>query len=242
MSRAGTSHTKPSRSAHKYGKYVKGASILFAERIATGQRVIVLCPPPPDRMHPSGATNFQTLEEPIIKRGTDPARTLQIQMCHPMVSGAEDYCYEFWPEDHTDDWIRMYGNFSYKRRVWRPVRRQLAQPLSDRIAWLPETSHHFQDELCTAASTGLISPKSVCHGEAREPSSSGGNPIRDRLRGLLSILISHRGFKIVMRLLIRVAAYTAIPFRRFRSMVTMRRSTVSVAAKLQQNVLGDLQV
>lgn len=34
--------------------------------------------------HPSGATNFQMLEEPIILGAIDPASALQIQRCHPL--------------------------------------------------------------------------------------------------------------------------------------------------------------
>jgi hypothetical protein len=43
-------------------KYIKGASAVFALHISRGEKVTVLSPPPPERFHPSGLTNYQAIE------------------------------------------------------------------------------------------------------------------------------------------------------------------------------------
>ncbi|KAB5513488.1 hypothetical protein GE09DRAFT_912478, partial [Coniochaeta sp. 2T2.1] len=92
------------KSAPAWSRYVKGASALFAYHISRGKRVVVLSPPPPDRFHPCGGTNYQEIEEPILKRGG----LLEIEMVHPSVNGAESFRYQIWPVDMTCLWVESF--------------------------------------------------------------------------------------------------------------------------------------
>ena len=58
---------KTKKSDDAWSRYVKGVSAIFAHYAAQGQTITVLSPPPPDRFYPSGRTNFQIIEEPILK-------------------------------------------------------------------------------------------------------------------------------------------------------------------------------
>jgi hypothetical protein len=109
------------KSKYAWSKYIKGASALFACYIAGNNRVVVLSPPPPDRFHPSGLTNYQAIEEPILKRAIVCGALLQIEMVHPAVKGAEDFYYQVWPIDDTATWIAMFGMTSVPRPRWRLV-------------------------------------------------------------------------------------------------------------------------
>jgi hypothetical protein len=109
------------KNKHAWSKYVKGASALFACYIAGNERVVVLSPPPPERFHPSGWTNYQAIEEPILKRAIVCGALLQIEMVHPTVKGAEDFHYQVWPVDDTATWIAVFGTTSVPRPRWRLV-------------------------------------------------------------------------------------------------------------------------
>ena len=89
------------KSSNAWGKYVKGASAIFACYILRGERVTILSPPPPDRFHPSGQTNYQAIEEPIVKGLLGTSTVSRIEMVHPTVKGAEDTYYQIWPVDDT---------------------------------------------------------------------------------------------------------------------------------------------
>ena len=89
------------KSSDAWGKYVKGASAIFAWYISRGERVTVLSPPPPERFHPSGQTNYQAIEEPIVKGMLGTSAVSRIEMVHPTVKGAEDTYYQIWPVDDT---------------------------------------------------------------------------------------------------------------------------------------------
>jgi hypothetical protein len=109
---------RPIMSKHTRSKYVKGASALFAWHVSRGRRVIVLSPPPPGRFHPSGGTNYQAIEEPILKGGD----SLVIEMVHPTVKGAESFRYQMWPADMTCLWLARFGRFTCPKHCWRPVK------------------------------------------------------------------------------------------------------------------------
>lgn len=84
-------------SAQKLSKYIHGASAIFTWRIAEGQTVILLSPPPPERFHPSGLSYFQVIEEPIFKTRSGQDAPWRIMVVHPTVEGAADFSYEIWP-------------------------------------------------------------------------------------------------------------------------------------------------
>ncbi|KZL70512.1 hypothetical protein CT0861_13061 [Colletotrichum tofieldiae] len=100
--------------------YMRGASALFAWRIAQGRWTTVLTPPPPHRFHPSGMTNYQDIEEPILK-GILGVSVELIRMVHPEVSGAEHFVYEAWPNDQHTSWVAKFGEYFHSD--WREVSR-----------------------------------------------------------------------------------------------------------------------
>jgi hypothetical protein len=113
---------KSQKSSGGWSKYIKGASALFAWHILRGERVIVLSPPPPERFHPSGQTNYQAIEEPILKREKEGGTRLRLEMVHPMVKGAEDFIYQIWPVDQTNSWVERFGTLAQGVRCWRLVK------------------------------------------------------------------------------------------------------------------------
>ncbi|KAK1623852.1 hypothetical protein BDP81DRAFT_303767, partial [Colletotrichum phormii] len=102
-------HSNPlwSRSEERpsaWSKYVKGASLVFAWRISQGSFTTVLTPPPPERFHPDGLTNWQDIEELVLKGRLGTPTSCRIFLAHPTVQGAEDFRYQIWPLDSTDQW------------------------------------------------------------------------------------------------------------------------------------------
>ncbi|KAH8653992.1 hypothetical protein BGZ60DRAFT_419120 [Tricladium varicosporioides] len=112
------------KSSNAWGKYVKGASAIFAYYISRGERVTVLSPPPPERFHPSGQTNYQAIEEPIVKGLLGTSIVSQIEMVHPTVKGAEDTYYQIWPVDDTATWTAKFGELGVQKRRWRMVKKK----------------------------------------------------------------------------------------------------------------------
>ncbi|KAK5262814.1 hypothetical protein LTR96_011708, partial [Exophiala xenobiotica] len=118
--------TKKSNDA--WSRYVKGASAIFAHYAAQGQAITVLSPPPPDRFHPSGWTNFQIIEEPILKGQFGGSPVGRIELVHPGVPGAEDFRYELWPTDRGLSWMEKFGKVPVKKVAWRQVTLRLYRP------------------------------------------------------------------------------------------------------------------
>ena len=116
------SYLRAQKGEKGWSKYIKGASILFAYKIALGDLVTVLTPPPPDRFHPSGQTNYQSIEEPILKGLTGDTPVGRIYMVHPSVAGAEDFRYQIWPVDESSQWIDRYKGLAVPKLCWRPVK------------------------------------------------------------------------------------------------------------------------
>lgn len=93
------------KSKHRWSEYIHGASALFAYHIAQdGGTVTVLTPRPPQRFNPHGETNYQAIEEPILKGALGPCHVEKIELVHPTVLGAEEFQYQIWPEDETASW------------------------------------------------------------------------------------------------------------------------------------------
>jgi hypothetical protein len=114
---------KNNKTSNAWSKYVKGASAVFAWHILRGERVVVLSPPPPERFHPSGQTNYQAIEERILKSEREGGTRLRIYMVHPLVKGAEDFSYQVWPVDETNTWIEKFGAQVRGARAWRKVKK-----------------------------------------------------------------------------------------------------------------------
>ena len=110
---------KSRKSDTQWARYIKGASAIFAWYISGGEQVIMLSPPPPIRFHPSGLTNFQTIEEPILKCST---HNFRIMLVHPAVAEASEFCYELWPNDNVSDWLARYALSAMVKHSWRQVK------------------------------------------------------------------------------------------------------------------------
>jgi hypothetical protein len=104
---------------------MKGASAIFAWYITTGEYVTILSPPPPERFHPSGFTNFQAFEEPILKGAISNHAVLRIDIVHPDVRGGEEYTYQLWPVDEIDAWKQVLGETASIQRRWRATKNNL---------------------------------------------------------------------------------------------------------------------
>ena len=96
-----------------------GADICTAHRLflplilhKAGGTVTVVTPPPPERFNPHGGTNYQAVEEPILKGERGSCCVKKIELVHPTVPGAEEFCYEIWPEDETDSWTAKFAKAS----------------------------------------------------------------------------------------------------------------------------------
>lgn len=92
-----TDHAHSVRSkkpSHGLSLYMKGASALFARYVTRSAKVTVLSPPP-QRFHPSGATNYQLVEGPILKGAIGSCSVGRIEMVHPTVEGAENFSYQY---------------------------------------------------------------------------------------------------------------------------------------------------
>ena len=113
---------KPKKSHREWSTYMKGASALFACHISRSSNVTVLSPPPPEKLNPSGHTNYQLIEEPILKGLIGGHSVGCIQMVHPTVEGAEDFSYQSWPADRTEEWTENFPHPYIARISWRTVK------------------------------------------------------------------------------------------------------------------------
>lgn len=108
------------KSNSQWSNYVHGASAIFAWRIAQGENVTLLSPPPPERFHPSGLSYYQLIEEPIIRGLLDKKAVQKIMIVHPMITKSNEFLYELWPNDKRDKWVERFGPCPYNRK-WRQV-------------------------------------------------------------------------------------------------------------------------
>ncbi|KAF3391554.1 hypothetical protein F1880_007713 [Penicillium rolfsii] len=116
---------KSKKTSSQWSRYVHGASAIFAWRIAQGERVLLLSPPPPERFHPSGLSYYQLIEEPIIRGLLDQNSVQKIIITHPMIQKNEDeedeeFYYELWPTDKSEQWVERFGSRSFEVN-WRQV-------------------------------------------------------------------------------------------------------------------------
>lgn len=110
------------KSNKAWSKYIHGASAAFAWHIAKEDVVTVLCPPPPQRFHPSGRSFYQIIEEPILRSAIADGASLRIELVHPQVNGAEDMWYEMLPVDEVETWIESFGATTCYKCAWRMVK------------------------------------------------------------------------------------------------------------------------
>lgn len=98
------------KSSKAWSRYMKGASAMYAYHIAQDEGLVtVLTPPPPQRYNPFGGSNYQTVEEPILKGNLGP-KVSKIEMVHPTIPGAEEFHYQIWPNDEKSSWHGHFGH------------------------------------------------------------------------------------------------------------------------------------
>lgn len=109
------------KNSEQWSKYVHGASAIFAWRIAKGEEVTLLSPPPPERFHPSGLSYYQVIEEPIIRGLFGQNAVHKINIVHPLIKESDEFFYELWPNDRSNKWVERFGLRACKMK-WRQVR------------------------------------------------------------------------------------------------------------------------
>lgn len=137
---------RKSKSVNAWSDYMKGASALFSWRIAQGQGTVLLVTPPPgERFHPSGRTNLQLLEGPILAGSWGSSSLKSIDIVHPQVARAAESRYQLWPRDDVSSWSARFGCDSHKRTAWRGVKgwrpAVIARGLSTTALVVPRGAH-----------------------------------------------------------------------------------------------------
>ncbi|PYH82470.1 hypothetical protein BO82DRAFT_257114, partial [Aspergillus uvarum CBS 121591] len=99
---------RPRKTYLQWSQYIHGASAVFAWHIARFEKVILLSWPPPQRLHPSGLSSYQSIEEPIIQGLLGHCAVQQILTVHPTVPEAEEFQYEIWPNDKSSTWVKQF--------------------------------------------------------------------------------------------------------------------------------------
>lgn len=110
------------KNGRQWSNYNKCASALFTYYVARGELVTVLSPPPPDRFHTSGGTNYQSIEKPLLKRFGGDVAVGRIDMIHPIVALAKDFRYQIWPFDVTSHWMDKFQDAIIPLQCWRKVK------------------------------------------------------------------------------------------------------------------------
>ncbi|KXH49514.1 hypothetical protein CSIM01_03802 [Colletotrichum simmondsii] len=112
---------RQTKSSCAWSKYIKGASLVFAWRISQGSYTTVLTPPPPERFHPDGLTNWQDIEEPVLKGRLGTPTSCAILLVHPAVQEAQNFRYQVWPVDYTDEWFKRFKVNQAPIHTWRTI-------------------------------------------------------------------------------------------------------------------------
>lgn len=103
----------------KWGKYVKGASGIFA-RYACGRGIVRVLTLPPSRaefLRP--LSSYRTIEEPVLKGSSGYCCAAQINSVH-LLANSEAMEYQSWPEDHKADSLGCCGagTLEYRLPPW----------------------------------------------------------------------------------------------------------------------------
>ncbi|KIW67781.1 hypothetical protein PV04_07010 [Phialophora macrospora] len=106
------------RSSKAFFKYMKGASIRFAEYACRDMRqAIVLTNSPPQIYSTREHSNYRDLEEPVLKGALGRHGTTRIEYVHPTVSGAAAFQYQTWPHDTSNTWSTFLTTLWSKKPI-----------------------------------------------------------------------------------------------------------------------------
>ncbi|KAK1995038.1 hypothetical protein LX36DRAFT_726288 [Colletotrichum falcatum] len=116
-----------SKKGQARSRFMKGASAIFSWFISQGDSVVVLLPPPPNQFHPSGLTNLQDFEMPIVKGLLQDGSVRRIDAIHPEAATEEarNSSHQIWPYDETTSWVDRFG-VGPRARAWRAVSSRLS--------------------------------------------------------------------------------------------------------------------
>lgn len=101
---------------------MQGASGRFAEYACRGsRRAIVLTKPPPNIYSIRERSNYQHLEEPILKGAFGGCSTTRIDFVHPTVTGAATFQYQIWPLNKSIEWYAVFRALLSQGPVTRDI-------------------------------------------------------------------------------------------------------------------------
>ena len=80
---------------------MKGTLAIFIEHISKSKKIIVLSSLPPHKLYSFRLTNYQAIEEPILKGGLRGGAVLYIEIVYLTVKGAKNFYYHVWPVNKT---------------------------------------------------------------------------------------------------------------------------------------------
>ncbi|KAF2159205.1 hypothetical protein M409DRAFT_33047, partial [Zasmidium cellare ATCC 36951] len=100
----GSASLRSRKSKKSWSTFMKGASGVFAQHACYSRHAIVLTKPPPNIYSTRPGSNYRNIEEPILKGFGSDIRTIRIDYAHPVVTGAECFVYQRWPEDRSCEW------------------------------------------------------------------------------------------------------------------------------------------
>ncbi|KAF4844763.1 hypothetical protein CGCSCA4_v006925 [Colletotrichum siamense] len=120
---------KSLKSTKEWGRYIRGASLIFSWRISQGDIATVLTQPPPTRFNPHGRTAYQEIEEPVLKGILGNRPVDRILAVHPTIEIAQTFPpYEIFPQDQQDIWKDVFGGVKCSKHTWRDVDRNIPLP------------------------------------------------------------------------------------------------------------------
>ncbi|KAK2734595.1 formamidopyrimidine-DNA glycosylase [Colletotrichum kahawae] len=110
------------KSTKEWGRYIRGASLIFSWRISQGDITTVLTQPPPTRYNPHGRTAYQEIEEPVLKGILGNRPVDRILAAHPTIEQAKTFPpYEIFPNDHQNLWKSVFGGLKCPKHKWRSI-------------------------------------------------------------------------------------------------------------------------
>ena len=111
----GIQSPRSKKSPRAWSRYMKGASVRFAQYACQGRQAVVLTNPPPSIYSLRIGSTFRHLEEPVLKGACGGLSATRIDFVHPTVDGAADFRYEAWPCDNTREWITFFVNTLHRK-------------------------------------------------------------------------------------------------------------------------------
>jgi hypothetical protein len=183
MDKQHSSCLRRTKSTHQWSIYIKGASALFAYHITRqSSKVTVLLPPPPETLNPNGHTNYQLIEEPVLKGVVGGYPIGCVQMAHPTVKGAEAFTYQSWPIDSTEKWTEKFSHSSIARTSWRTVTLNPAIQNIIAIVAIAESGIFYAESVATIPSDADMLAEGIASIKGKQKASGSSDSRLSRVR------------------------------------------------------------